>query len=82
MDPVLQDVLSEGLKTLFLVCLPCAGCVAVVGILSSIFQTATSIHEQALSYALKLVGLIGLAALFLTPMRESLVNLCVHALKG
>lgn len=82
MDPLLQDILSEGMKALFLICLPCAGALAVVGLLTGILQTATSIHEQALSYTLKLVALFGMAALFFIPMRETLVNLCLHAFKG
>lgn len=82
MDPVLQDVCAEALRVLFMIGIPCTACLAVTGLLAGVFQTATSIHEQAVSYALKLLALFGLASIFFASAREALVDLCTHALRG
>jgi flagellar biosynthesis protein FliQ len=57
MDP--QQVLTigrDGLFTLLLVCAPLLGVVLVVGLVVSIFQAATQIHEQTLSFVPKLLA--------------------------
>ena len=82
MDPLLQDLISEAVRTVFIVCVPCIAAVAGLGLLGSIFQTATSIHEQAFSYAIKLVAFFAVTSLFIGRMREALVALCTHALQG
>ena len=82
MDPVLQDVCAEAMRALFVVSLPCVLCLALTGLLSGIFQTATSIHEQAISYTLKIFALFALATIFFVPGREALVDLFMHAFRG
>jgi flagellar biosynthetic protein FliQ len=57
MDP--QQVLTigrDGLLTLLMVCAPLLGVVLAVGLLVSIFQAATQIHEQTLSFVPKLLA--------------------------
>ena len=57
MDP--QQVLTfgrDGLLTLLMVCGPIVMVVLVVGLLVSIFQAATQIHEQTLSFVPKLLA--------------------------
>ncbi len=57
MDP--QQVLTigrDGLFTLLMVCTPLLGVVLAVGLLVSIFQAATQIHEQTLSFVPKLLA--------------------------
>lgn len=57
MDP--QQVLTigrDGLWTLLLVCAPVLGVVLVVGLVVSILQAATQIHEQTLSFVPKLLA--------------------------
>jgi flagellar biosynthesis protein FliQ len=57
MDP--QQVLTigrDGLFTLLTVCTPLLGVVLAVGLLVSIFQAATQIHEQTLSFVPKLLA--------------------------
>jgi flagellar biosynthetic protein FliQ len=57
MDP--QQVLTigrDGLLTLLMVCAPVLGVVLLVGIVVSILQAATQIHEQTLSFVPKLLA--------------------------
>ncbi len=57
MDP--QQVLTvgrDGLLTLLMVCTPILGVVLVVGLIVSILQAATQIHEQTLSFVPKLLA--------------------------
>ncbi|HEX5373147.1 MAG TPA: flagellar biosynthesis protein FliQ [Aquabacterium sp.] len=57
MDP--QQVLTigrDGLWTLLLVCTPVLAVVLVVGLVVSILQAATQIHEQTLSFVPKLLA--------------------------
>ncbi len=57
MDP--QQVLTitrEGLLTLLTVCTPLLVVVLVVGLVVSILQAATQIHEQTLSFVPKLLA--------------------------
>jgi flagellar biosynthesis protein FliQ len=81
-EALLQDVVAEGLRTLFLICGPCLVAVALAGILSGVLQTVTAIHESAISYVLKLAALVGLTGMFFIPMRDGLLALFVRALKG
>jgi flagellar biosynthesis protein FliQ len=81
-EVLLQDLVAEGVRTLFLICGPCLLAVALAGLLSGILQTVTAIHESALSYVFKLVALLGLVGIFFIPMRDGLVALFVRALKG
>lgn len=65
MDP--QQVLTigrDGLLTLLMVCTPILGVVLVVGLIVSVLQAATQIHEQTLSFVPKLLSafaMLGLA---------------------
>jgi len=57
MDP--QQVLTigrDGLLTLLMVCAPILAVVLVVGLVVSILQAATQIHEQTLSFVPKLLA--------------------------
>lgn len=57
MDP--QQVLTitrDGLLTLLSICLPILLVVLAVGLVVSVFQAATQIHEQTLSFVPKLLA--------------------------
>ncbi|NBD21970.1 flagellar biosynthesis protein FliQ [Aquabacterium fontiphilum] len=57
MDP--QQVLTitrDGLLTLLSICLPILLVVLAVGLIVSVFQAATQIHEQTLSFVPKLLA--------------------------
>ncbi len=57
-DLVLQ-LFRDCLKTALLVSAPMLICAIVVGLLVSIFQAATQIHEMSLSFVPKLLAIIG-----------------------
>lgn len=82
MEPLLQDVIAESIRALFLICGPCLLAVSLVGILAGALQTVTGIHEAVISYILKLMALCGLLFMFFVPMRDGLVALFVRAFKG
>lgn len=63
MDP--QQVITAGQQGLYLmlmVAAPVLGVVLVVGILVSVFQAATQIHEATLSFVPKIVAAIAMLA--------------------
>ena len=64
-DLVLQ-LFRECLKTALLVAAPILICAIVVGLLVSIFQAATQIHEMSLAFVPKLLIIIG-ALIVLSP---------------
>lgn len=53
-----MDIGSMALKTALLICMPLLGAGMVVGLAISIFQTATSIQEQTMTFAPKIFSLI------------------------
>jgi flagellar biosynthesis protein FliQ len=53
---------QEALLTLLMVSAPLLGVVLVVGLLISLFQAVTQIHEATLSFVPKLVAAIGVFA--------------------
>jgi flagellar biosynthesis protein FliQ len=75
MDP--QQVLTigrDGLLTLLMVCAPILGVVLVVGLLISILQAATQIHEQTLSFVPKLLAAFAMLGLAGPWMLSTLVD--------
>lgn len=65
MDPELTQAISESVRMLFLLSFPVILVGAVVGAMASIFQTGLSLHDQGVSYALRLLAILGLGALTL-----------------
>jgi flagellar biosynthesis protein FliQ len=75
MDP--QQVLTigrDGLLTMLMVCAPILGVVLVVGLLISILQAATQIHEQTLSFVPKLLAAFAVLGLAGPWMLSTLVD--------
>jgi len=60
------DVLRMALWNALLISLPPLGAGLIVGLVISVFQTATNIQEQTLTFVPKMVGLI-LVMLFVGP---------------
>jgi len=60
------DVLRMALWNALLISLPPLGAGLIVGLVISVFQTATNIQEQTLTFVPKIVGLI-LVMLFVGP---------------
>ena len=75
MDP--QQVLTisrDGLLTLLVVCGPIVLVVLAVGLVVSIFQAATQIHEATLSFVPKLLAAFATLAVAGPWMRSTLVD--------
>ncbi|MFN3618125.1 MAG: flagellar biosynthesis protein FliQ [Aquabacterium sp.] len=75
MDP--QQVLTltrDGLLTLLSVCMPILLVVLAVGLVVSIFQAATQIHEQTLSFVPKLLAAFATLGIAGPWMLSTLVN--------
>jgi len=75
MDP--QQVLTigrDGMMVLLLVCGPLLAVVLVVGLVVSIFQAATQIHEQTLSFVPKLLAAFATLAIIGPWMLTTLVD--------
>jgi flagellar biosynthesis protein FliQ len=81
-EGMIQEIFSEAFRVLFLSCVPFIIGIAGVGLLSAVLQTATAIHEGAISYALKILALFGIFTILVVPMREAIVALFTHAIKG
>lgn len=60
------DILRETLTLMLLLSLPVLGAALVIGLVISIFQAATQIQEQTLSFVPKIVGM-GVAAILMMP---------------
>lgn len=75
MDP--QQVLTitrDGLLTLLSICLPILIVVLAVGLIVSVFQAATQIHEQTLSFVPKLLAAFATLGIAGPWMLSTLVN--------
>lgn len=75
MDP--QQVLTltrDGLLTLLIVCVPILLVVLGVGLVISVFQAATQIHEQTLSFVPKLLAAFAVMGIAGPWMLSTMVN--------
>ncbi|HIV70003.1 MAG TPA: flagellar biosynthesis protein FliQ [Candidatus Aquabacterium excrementipullorum] len=86
MDP--QQVLTigrDGLLTLLMVCAPILIVVLVVGLVVSILQAATQIHEQTLSFVPKLLGAfatLGLAGPWMLSTLVDFIRTSLQSIPG
>ena len=83
MDP--QQVLTicrDGLLTLLTVCGPIVLVVLAVGLVVSIFQAATQIHEQTLSFVPKLLAAFATLAVAGSWMLSTLVDYIQQVLQS
>lgn len=83
MDP--QQVLTfsrDGILTMLAVCGPIVLVVLTVGLLVSIFQAATQIHEQTLSFVPKLLAAIATLAVAGPWMMSKLVDYIQQVLQS
>lgn len=55
-DDATYEVLRQGFEVLFLACVPVVAVTAIAGLLFAILQSATSIHDSASAYAVRLIA--------------------------
>ena len=60
----INNLISEGVLQIFLLCLPVLGAALLVGLIVAIFQATTSIQEQTLTFLPKFVAILTMIALF------------------
>ena len=66
------DVVRQSLTLMLLLSAPILGAALVIGLTISIFQAATQIQEQTLSFVPKIIGM-GTVAIFATPWLARLI---------
>ena len=79
MEQQILDVMREGIITMLKMAAPMLGVALVVGLTISIFQTATSIQEQTLTFVPKIVAVFCALIIFgswmLTTILQFMTNL-------
>jgi flagellar biosynthetic protein FliQ len=73
---------QQGLYMLLLVSAPMLICVLVIGLVVSIFQAATQIHEATLSFVPKIVGAVAVLAIAGPWMLTTLVEYIQRTLQA
>ncbi len=75
------QILQEAMRVLFIVGLPLVLVTAIAGTIAAALMAATTIHEPALDYAVRLVVVV-VVLFFLTPLAvRSLLSLMEFALQ-
>jgi flagellar biosynthesis protein FliQ len=77
-EQVLKDVMIESIRLSFMISLPLIGAGMVVGLIISIFQAATSIQEQTLTFVPKIIVTLLVLVIFGNWIKESLVEFTMH----
>ena len=71
------DLVRESLYTMLLLSAPILVAAVVIGLVVSVFQAATQIQEQTLSFVPKIVGM-GIVAMLVTPWVGKLIIEFAH----
>ena len=79
---VASQVLEAGLRTLFVLGLPMVIAVAIAGGLFAIVQAATTVRDDAISYAVRLISLVVVLAMLYPVFRDAFLDLAVLAFSG
>ncbi len=81
MSNQLYDVFLMALNSLYLVAAPSILVIFVAGSLASILQSAISVHEPTMNYAVRLIAFILLLYLILPAAIQTITDMAVFALK-
>lgn len=81
-DLLIYEVISQGLRVLFILGLPVVAVVSVVATIVAVFQAATTLHELTLAYAAKLVALVVVLYMLFPLYSRSLLRLAELAWSG
>lgn len=74
MQQLVMDIMREAIMTMIKVSAPTLLVALVIGLVVSIFQTATSIQEQTLAFIPKILGVFLAIIIFGSWMMTTLVN--------
>jgi flagellar biosynthesis protein FliQ len=81
MQNQLYDVFLMALKCLYLIAAPSILVIFVAGSLASILQSAMSVQEATMNYAVRVIALVLLLYLILPAAVRSITDLAAFALK-
>ena len=81
MQDQMYDVFLMALKSLYLIAAPCVLVIFVAGSLASILQSAMSVQEATMNYAVRLIAFVLLLYLIMPAAVQSLTDLATFALK-
>jgi len=71
-DNISYDIIRQTLNLLIVACLPLVGATAIAGIVVGIVQSATSIHDSASAYVVRLITICAVAYLMTSTIVTSL----------
>ena len=77
-DQIIMDIVREAFYYVMLICGPILAISLIVGLIISVFQAATSISEQTLTFVPKLLAVFVVTILFLPFMLDKLKTYFVH----
>lgn len=78
MEQLVLDVMREAIMTMIKVSAPTLLVALVIGLVVSIFQTATSIQEQTLAFIPKILGVFLAIIIFGSWIMTTLVNFIIR----
>lgn len=81
MQDQLYDVCLLGLKTFYLIAAPTILVIFVAGSIASILQSAISVQEATMNYAVRLIAFVVLLYLISPTVVQSLIDLTEFALR-
>lgn len=82
MEQMVMDVMREGIMIMIKVSAPMLLVALIIGLVVSIFQTATSIQEQTLAFIPKIIGVFMAIVLFGSWMLTILVEFITRIFTG
>ena len=81
MDAALHNLLLQALRTLYVLAAPLVLVLFVAGSIASIMQSALSVQEATMNYAVRLIAFVLLVYLLFPTMVQTLSGLMVQALQ-
>jgi flagellar biosynthesis protein FliQ len=75
----MEPIVIEGLKAIFVIALPVMAVVVVASVLVGALQSAMTVSEPALGYAVRVGALVVVCYLLLPSMIETVTTLAQHA---
>jgi len=77
----MHDLVILSLRVLFMAILPLLGAVALAGMVAGAVQSATAIHDPAISYAARLVAVVVVIYLLFPAFSQALISLTETAFR-
>jgi type III secretory pathway component EscS len=82
LEGLVQDVIADGMRVLFLVAAPLTALVALAALLVSVLQTTMALRDSVVPYVVRLSVCVAAAVFGAASARDTLVALFSRALGG